>query len=291
MTHKQSAKSPARKPAAPPRAAAKASARPKKRATVKSSSDGGEANALVPAGASSVDQLLSGKVIAPRVAAKKTKKSDRAAEKLPGELAHLGDILVAGRKILREIDFKVRFAEERVKEFCLKRFCERFAESGQRPESVKYAAENSVFTFIQTRKITLTPEKAEALKMMNIPVENHTELKGIHVNFAAIKEHKLEVKLRDALAAMGVKQSVLLECFQPDVQLKESFFAHLSAVVNQSLKKGEDLTEKLYEVTRLLHPAEQIRNAESPNLGPIQAFKLIHDTKISVTEDLDALED
>jgi hypothetical protein len=225
------------------------------------------------------------------IAGRAEERGDRGPWLDPDDLADLGDVLVAGRKIEREIEFKVRFASNKVKDYCLRRFCERFAESGHRPESTTYASRNSVFTFIQTKRVTLTPEKVDALKMLKIPVDQFTELKGIRINFEAIRAHKLEQKLRDALAQMGVKKGVLQEVFHPDVQLKEGFFEHLSAVVSRTLKANEDLAEKLYEVIQVLDPAEQIRSADSPNLNPVQSFKLIHDTQIAVSEDLDELED
>ena len=97
------------------------------------------------------------------------------------------------------------------------------------------------------------------------------------VDVEAIKLHKLEQKLRDAMAGMGVLREVLLECFRPDVQLKESFFDHLGNLVGQFLKKGEDLGEKLYSTLKILNPTTQIRNADLPNLSATQSYQLIHD--------------
>lgn len=238
-----------------------------------------------------IDELLRGKVIARPKATKDKGKKKKTTEKLPEELQELADVLVAGRKIDREIQFKVNFAHQKIQEYCLRRFAERFMETGHRPESTTYATEKSVFSFIQTRRITLTTEKTDALKMLHVSLDGQTELKGLKVNFDAIREHKLEYKLRDALKSIGVSPAVLVECFQPDVQLKESFFEHLSSVIDRSLEKGENGADKMFEVLHVLNPASQIRNAEIPNLGPERSFKLIHDTDIAVTEDLDALED
>jgi hypothetical protein len=234
---------------------------------------------------SGVQSLLSGKLSKSRSKTLKGKKKKRKlTEPLPEDLAELGDILVAGRKVEREVDFKLRFAEQKVKEYCLKRFCDRFADTGTRPSSIDYEGKHSHFTYIQTRRITLTPEKAETLRHWKIPIDDYTELQGVRINYRAIAEHKLESKLKEALANLGLSDELLEECFTPDVQLKEAFFEHLSAIVTSSLgerERGrEKLANKIHDVVQILSPASQIRNAETPKLNASQCFDLIQKAEI-----------
>src|SRR5687768_4232131 len=111
-----------------------------------------------PGQATGVGELLSGRVLRRPQAERKSRRKERRVEKLPEDLAELGDVLVAGRKISREIDFKLRFAERKVKDYCMRRFAEEYARSGRRPEAATYEGANSVFTFIQTRRIGLSQE-------------------------------------------------------------------------------------------------------------------------------------
>lgn len=230
-----------------------------------------------------LDTILSGKV-APRKR-KKRRGAEKKPEALPPELGSYGDILAAGRKVQRETDFKLRFAEERIREYCLRRFCEKFAALGRRPDSISYAGPHSHFTFIQTQRIGITPEKVDALRSLGVPMDQYTELKGLRVNFEAIREHRLEEKLRDALSEMGLNNQVLDEVFEPQVALKENFFDSLDLIVSKTLARDEKLEDKLYEVTRILGPASQIRNAETPDLNSQEAFQLILKAEISPEED------
>jgi hypothetical protein len=240
---------------------------------------------------SGVDELLSGRVVRrPRVE-RQRKRKERRVEKLPEPLAELGDVLVAGRKISREIDFKLRFAERRIKDHCLRRFAEEYAKSGRRPEAATYEGANSVFTFIQTRRINLSEEKIEALRSKGIDLSGETELKGLRIDFTAIREHGLEARLREALQGMGVSQEVLLEVFVPDVQLKEAFFEHVSTLVERSLEKGEKLEDKIHETLVILDPANQIRNADLPKLNAVQSYKLIHEAEVVEADPIEALDD
>jgi hypothetical protein len=229
-----------------------------------------------------LDQLLSG-TVAGRKKKKKGRRAEKPTEELPEELSAFGDILSAGRKIEREVDFKIRYAEQQVRQYCLQRFSERFAATGRRPESVTYVGPHSRFTYVQSQRITLTPEKAEALRSLGIPVDEYTELRGLKINYTAIREHKLEKKLRQALADLGLDRELLDEVFEPDVQLKPSFFDSMTTVLAHHLPRGEDLAQRVYEVNQILAPAGQIRNAETPDLDAGQAFKLIQETPIEAT--------
>lgn len=230
-----------------------------------------------------VGELLSGKVSAKPKRAKKGGRK-RLVEAVPEALNGLVEVYVAGRKIEREISFKLRFAEQRVKDYCVRRFAEIYASTGERPSSIDYQGERSQFTFVQTKRTTLTAEKVEALRSLSIPIDDYTELRGLRVNYEAIRRHKLEGSLRKALEEMGVKPEVLEETFEPVVQLKDSFFTLLDNIVTKSLEKGEELSDKMKEVLAILQPANQVRNADLPSLSANECFDLIHAAEISVPD-------
>lgn len=234
--------------------------------------------------AGGIDELLSGKVTRARPRAKKSRGKKKPTEALPEQLKGLSDVYIAGRKVQKEIDFKVRYAEQQVKEYCTRRFAELYATTGNRPPAVDYQGGQSRFTFIQTARINLTADKAEALREMDLPIDQYTELRGMRINYEAIRSHKLEKKLRTALENMGLSNSILEEIFVPDIQLKESFFEVLDSFVARSVKQGESVEEKLYEVMRVLQPASQVRNADVPGMSAKECFDLIESAEIVLPE-------
>jgi hypothetical protein len=234
--------------------------------------------------AGGVSKLFSGKVTERASKPRKQPKKRKPVDSLPEDLKELGDVFAAGKKVYKELDFKVRHAEYQVKDYCVRRFCEIYLATGNRPPSIEYTGDKSHFTFIQTSRINLTHEKVEALRLMDVPIDDQTELKGIDINYRAIQEHGLEKKLRTALENMGVSEQVLEECFVPKVQLKDTFFDHLDDVVKDSLGKNEDPAEKLYEVVKILGPANQVKNPDMPDLTPAECFKLVEESEISVLD-------
>lgn len=161
-----------------------------------------------------IGKLFSGKVSGRATKARKQTKKGKPIDSLPEELKELGDVFAAGQKVYRELDFKVRHAEYQVTDYCVRRFCENYLATGHRHPSIEYRGDKSHFTFIQTSRINLTPDKVEALKLMNVAIDDHTELKGIEINSHAIQEHGLEKKLRAALEHLGMSAAVLEECFE-----------------------------------------------------------------------------
>jgi len=236
-----------------------------------------------------VDQLFSGQV-RPRKPSRHSSRRKKPTEALPADLAPLADVFVAGRKIEKEIEFKIRFAEHQIKDFCLRRFAELFATTGRRPPSIDYEGSQSRFTFIQTGRINLTYEKSEALRAMGLPMEQWTELKGLRVNTAALARHELEGRLREALEAMRLPEETLEECFEPVLQLKETFFDSLVNWLTRARPGEKNPARFTYEVLRVLQPASQVRNADAPGLDADECFKLIRRAEISpdAAEELDA---
>jgi len=230
--------------------------------------------------ADQLEDILSGKISEKTTRKKKGKTRQRAVELLPSQLRQIADVLAAGRVIKKEIDTKISLSEQRVREYCVRRFCERFAATGRRPSSTIYAGSKSRFTFIQTQKIHLTPEKADALRMMNIPIDDYTELTGVDIDYAVIKANNLEFKLKTALSQMDVPEKVLNEIFQPKVELKESFFNTLNTIIKETLQEGEDLIAKMYDAVSVLGPINQLKNPEVHGLSLKDSFKLVDESDI-----------
>lgn len=234
-------------------------------------------------GEGGVSELLSGKITKEVRKGKKKREQDRPSEPLPGALARLADVYAAGHQVAKELEFKVRYAEQQIKDFCLRRFSQVYAATRQRPSSADYKGKRSEFLFVQTSRTSLTLEKVQALREMNVPIDDHTELQGIKINYDAIRRHGLEGKLKTALSSLGLPNAILEECFVPDVHLNTSFYDVMDNVVRESLQPGEELENKIYEVMKILNPGTQIRNLELENVDSREAFGIVLETPIEET--------
>lgn len=228
---------------------------------------------------SAVSELLSGRVSRAK-AAKKRRKREVPPQDLPRELAPLSNVFAAGRTIDREMRYKIDYAKSRIEDFCLNDWIKRFAAGGRKPPNIDYTADHSKFKFVMTTRTTLNHEKVEELRHLGIPIDEHTVLSDIQINYDAIKQHRLENKLRDALEAMNVSEGVLDEIFIPKVELKDTFYDVLVEVVRRSLAPGEALEEKMLQVIQVLNPADQMRNVEVMNLSVQQCFDLLQKTEV-----------
>jgi hypothetical protein len=231
---------------------------------------------------SAVEDLFSGRVTT-------RPKNSRIKEEAPPielrkGLQKYADVFAAGRALEREIKMKADFARQQVEEFCLADIAKQYATINRRPSSRNFISKHSRFRFVFTERTTLTPEKSEELSDMNIPLEEHTEVRGVRINYDTIRQHKLEEKLRDALESLKVSKGVLDEIFTPEVHLKESFYNVLTEIVRNSLKEGEKLEDKILNVIQVLSPATQIRNVETIGLNPKQTFELVKNTQIEASQ-------
>jgi hypothetical protein len=215
---------------------------------------------------------------------KKRHKGEIPPVEFPGELAKICDLYAAGKSVLKEIDFKVDFAAQKLREYALKNFVRLFASIKKKPPSIDYIGRHSRLKFVQTHRTTLTLEKTNQLRSMGIPIDEYTELTGIDINMNEIRRHGLTDKLRDGLAEMGVSKAVLDECFTPKHELNPSFYDNLYTIVRDSLAKDEDLEGKMLEVVNTLSPAEQLRNVEVKDMDVQKCFDLVLKTELEVDE-------
>lgn len=234
---------------------------------------------------SALENLFSGKV-SRQSTKKKRKKTEIPPQSLPKELAPLGNVFVAGRTVERELEFKVKFAEQKIREFCVQDFVHRFTALERRPPSIDYASDHSRFKFVVTARTTLTPEKVEYLNSLHLPIDRYTALRGVRINYDAIRQHGLEDRVKQALSSLDIPDSVIEECFTPVIELKDTFYESLDRIVSESLGAREKLEDKMLEVIQTLNPSTQIRNTEVLNLSIEECFDLVHETEIETDEDV-----
>lgn len=235
---------------------------------------------------SAVESLLSGQVSKPSGKPRRRKRGEVPPQELPANIQPLADVFAAGRTVDKEVSFKLAYAKQQVERYCVRDWIRRFATTSRRPPSLDYAADHARFKFVMTSRTILTSEKAEELRSLGIAVDEHTELRDIAINYDAIREHKLEDKLRKALSDLDVPSDVIEECFAPKIELKETFYDLLVEIVRHSLRKGEELEEKLKQVVEVLNPTNQIRNTEAVGLTIEQCFDLVHQAEIQAEEEV-----
>ena len=239
----------------------------------------GGRNAGLEEGRSEVGQLLSGRVSrAPKP--KRGRKREVPPQPLPKEIQALANVYAAQKTLEKELGFKGKFAEQKVKDYCVREYVHRFATQERKPPSLDFTADHAHFKFIMTMRTTLTPEKIDYLSSRNIAIDKYTELRGIRVNYDAIRQHGLEKKLRSALESMNVAKGVLEEVFRPEVELKDGFYERFYDVLRDSLQQGEDLEDKMLETLNALGPANQVRGLEAVGLTVKQCFELVNETEI-----------
>ena len=236
-----------------------------------------------------MDELFSSTIN--RAAAKKKGRSKKeiAPIELPRELAKYSDLFAAGKSVLKELEFKVKYADQRLREFCNENYIRLFAALKTKPPSLDYVSKNSSLKYVQTHRTSLTHEKIEQLRELDISVDEYTELVGIDINMAAIRQHKLEKKLQEGLASLGVSQGIIEECFMPKHELNEGFIDKLYTIVQGSLKNGEEVAEKMIEVFEILNPSSQIRNVET-KLTQKEAFDFTAKVRIDVDDNAEDTE-
>ena len=230
-----------------------------------------------------LERLFSSSVGPAGAKKKHGRKQEIPPIEFPKELTKYSDLFAAGKNLLREIEFKVKFAEQRLREFCGANYTKLFASLKRRPPSLDYRGENSSFKYVQTHRTTLTHEKVEALKESGIEVDDYTTLTGIDINMAAIRQHKLELKLQEGLASLGISPGIVEECFTPRHELNPVFYDNLYTIAQHSLKKGETIEEKLGRIFEILEPSSQIRNVET-KLPEHRALDFVLKAEIEVDE-------
>ena len=241
--------------------------------------------------------LFSGKVAAPTLGAKKAKGKSKPIEEIPAELVPHTEVMVAGKMVTKRIENKIKAATDAVKFWCMQRFADVFAATGSRPATSTVIGGKAKFDFIQTKRIYLTPDRVQAVRDMGVDIDRWTDIKGVNINYEAIKRHGLEASLETALSSMGVTQAILEEIFQPKHELKEGFFDGLYSVCQTGLKKGEKLNEKIFSVLLALQPVSQTKNPDVELKGNsederlVAALQLILDSPVSAVGDSDDVEE
>ena len=210
-----------------------------------------------------LEQLFSSSVSSASAKKKKGKRQEILPIEFPKDLSKTMDLFAAGKNLLREIEFKVKFAEQRLRAFCTTNYVKLFATLKRKPPSLDYKGEHSSLKYVQTHRTTLTHEKVEDLRAIGIEIDEYTTLTGIDINMAAVRQHKLETKLQEGLSSLGVSPGIIEECFTPRHELNPVFYDNLFTIVQHSLKKGEHTEDKITRIFEILEPSSQIRNVET----------------------------
>ena len=251
-----------------------------------------------PAVSAGISGLFSGKMAAPVKSEKKSKSKSKPIEELPEELHPQAEVFISGKLVMKAIEKKIEVSQSQVKNWCVKRFADVYAKTGTRPATSTVVGGSAQFDFIQTKRIYLNPDRVQAMRDLGVDIDSWTEIKGVNINYEAIKRHGLEQKLQTALSKMDVSEAILGEIFQPKFELKDGFFDALYASCEKSMKKGEELAQKMYLTMLALEPVNQTKNPEIVGLsGDTEtkrlqsALKTIIETEIQSDESVEESDD
>jgi len=155
-------------------------------------------------------------------------------------------VFTSGKMILKLIAAKIEVSENKVKDWCLRKFAENYARTGVRPSTFEVIGGQAKFQFVPTSRIHLTPERVQALRLLNIDVDSWTTLEGITIDYDALQRHGLEAQLQKAIEGMNLSEAILGDVLKPKHVLKKGFFDAIYSICENSLQKGEDLATKIH---------------------------------------------
>lgn len=230
------------------------------------------------ANAAAVADLFGGKKApkAKKTASKKVKKQVQ----FPKELRDDADVMCAYRLVKDDLKKKGDVAEKRCERFMRRWWCEEYEATGKKPEMAHFSGANSGIDFVQTRRMTLTADKQEALEMMGVDISDHIETTGVEINMEAVKKMGLMEKLQNAIASIVDNPEQLAEILQPKISVGEKILEELPSIADESELDGSQ-ADKMEQILEVLKPTAQKKKPEVPGKTAVECFELV--TKASIS--------
>jgi hypothetical protein len=226
----------------------------------------------------SAKALFGGKPSKKKPSSKKTQERQRI--EIPKNLRKDADTLIAGLRALDGLKKKVKIVEKRIKSHMLDWWCKEYALTGKRPEMAIFETEDKSIQFIQTRRMTPTADKLEALEAIGADISDYVETTGVKVNVDALKKHGLMDKLMSFMDDNCTEEQ-MSEIFEPVVSVKENILESLPHIVEGM--DGER-AKNMRSVMDVLTPTSQLKKPEVPeDTSDVDCFKLASEAKISAT--------
>jgi len=212
-------------------------------------------------------------IFAPKPQPAKSGRKAKVHEKIdfPKELRLAADVVAAGRQIQDEIKDKIAIAETMCKQHMTRVWCEKFLATGRRPDMARFHGDEGSFDFVQTRRMTITAEKTEALEAMGIDISGYLETTGVTLDLAAVERYGLMEKLQQALAKLVANEAQLADIVKPKVETKEELLDALPGLCRGD--DGNDV-DRLMTAMEILKPVPQIKKPEIDK-NPQECFSLV----------------
>jgi len=228
-----------------------------------------------------VANLFGGKK-APK-AKKTSKKAPREEIEFPKELRDAADVMCAYRTVKDDLKKKGEVAEKRCESFMKRWWCEKYALTGKKPDMARFLGNRSGVDFIQTRRMTLTAEKQEALEMMGVDLADHTEVSGMDISMEAIVRLGYMDKLQEAIANMVSDPEHVSEIFSPKITVKEGILEALPEIAKES-EIGGSLADQMEQILDVLKPTTQKKKPQVEGATLSECFEIVTDSKLGSTK-------
>lgn len=224
----------------------------------------------------------------PKAEAPKSKsKSNKPVVILPDELNTAEEVMVSGKMIAKAVENKVKTATAMVMDYCWRWFANQYAHTGARPSTSTMVGNRAKFDFIQTSRIFVNAGKIENLERIGVNMDDWVKLSGVTINYEAIRSNGLEEKLQAAIESMNLPDAVQSEILLPKHELRKDFFESLDKVARDSLQDGEDLSDKIYQILKILEPVKQVKNPNIEVNGSTDSQRLASALEVILDSSID----
>lgn len=269
-------------------------------------------NAAGAATGAAVGALFSGQAAPkPKTAAKGKVREDVS---LPPDLQGDAEVAAAYRVIKTDLEKKGKLSDKRCQAWMLRWWCERFAATGNRPDTTHFIGGLGSFDFVLTKKITITQEKQEALELIGADISNFVETSGISVDMDAVAKLGYMDRLQEAIGNLVAGKKTCPKCdtscvesckfcpncgksvanvvgeegnpehveqiFAPKVTTKEGIIEALKDIAEDCEADG-GLADKIQAVVEILKPVPQVKKAEVEGKSATECFAICYESKVA----------
>lgn len=194
-------------------------------------------------------------------------------QELSGEdLSAYADALAGAKAAQKDLSRAIEEAEAALKAAMLRQYADYYTRVGRPPDLRRSVGKTGSFNVVQQQKVSLSPERLEALISAGVDVSPYRKIKhSINLGKASKETAKRIVDLL-RLALGDDYPSIVSE----EAVLDDDFFESLLDVVRSSLAGGERLDEKMLSVLRILNPTIQFKEFKTDLSSP-QGFDLAYE--------------
>jgi len=187
------------------------------------------------------------------------------------DLAALADAVAGAKKAIKAIEKANKDNEEILKAYMYHNWCQEFALNGRAPDMRELIGGASHMDVSQYMSAKVPSGKAETLKEMNLDIEQYSSQTKFEVRMGNVPKPMIEDMLDAIKGALGdeMYENVVSKFFA----VEEDFFINFQEIVQRSLSKNENLSEKMEVALNIVKPTIQFLKPTS-DLNETESYDL-----------------